>query len=119
MAKAETRWVDNLISRFAIPGVEGIGRGASRRFTIAAIQHVALIRSLTIDLELPLIAAVPLARSLLSSANDAEVHAGPWLRFSFRRADFVRHVDALIADGVEAITPTRRGRPPTKVPAAE
>ena len=113
VAGADARWVDNLISRFALPGVDGFGRGASRRLTDEGIQHIALIRSLTAELGLGLTVAVQLARNLLSGTEDAELHAGPWVRFSFRRAEFIRHINVLIADGVESITPTRRGRPPT------
>ena len=113
VAGADARWVDNLISRFALPGVDVSGRGASRRITEVGIQHIALVRSLTLDLGLALAFAVPLARTLLSSQDEAQVSAGPWVRLSFQRTEFTRHVDALIADGVESITPTRRGRPPT------
>ena len=108
----DARWIDNLISRFVLPGIEGSGRGASRRLTEIGIQHIALIWSLTRDLGLPISAAVAAAQSLLSAGADAGLRAGPWLRVTFNRDEFVRHVDALIADGVESITPTRRGRPP-------
>jgi len=111
VAGADARWVDNLISRFSLPGVETAGRGAARRLTAIGIQHVALIRSLTVDLGLALTAAVALARTLLSTSDD-DWSAGPWVSLEFRRTEFVRHIDALIADGVESITPVRRGRPP-------
>jgi hypothetical protein len=113
VAGADARWVDNLLSRFALPGVDGAGRGSSRRLTATAIQHIALVRSLTDGLGLSTSAAVSLAGSLLSGSVDADLAAGPWLRVAFRREEFLRHVDALIADGVESIAPTRRGRPPT------
>jgi hypothetical protein len=113
VAAADARWVDNLISRFSLPGIDGSGRGESRRITEVGIQHIALIRSLTVDLGLALTVAVPLAKTLLSSPDEDALPAGPWIRVAFRRAEFARHVDARIADGVESITPTRRGRPPT------
>lgn len=112
VAGADARWVDNLISRFAIPGVEGNGRGASRRLTLTAVQHIALVRSLTTSLGLPLTQAVATAQSLLASPVRAEVSVGRWLRIVFDREEFLQYVDELIADGVEAMTPTRRGRPP-------
>jgi len=112
VAGADARWVDNLISRFALPGVDGTGRGSSRRITEIGIQHIALVRSLSVELGFALSTAVPLAKTLLASSDDAELDVGPWVRLRFRRAEFKRHIDGLIADGVEAITPTRRGRPP-------
>ena len=111
VTRADARWVDNLISRFSLPGVEGAGRGASRRLTETAIQHIALISVLSADLGLPLTLAVPLAESLLSG-TESELAAGAWIRFTFKRAEFLQHIDGLIAEGVEALTPTRRGRPP-------
>ena len=118
VAGADARWVDNLISRFALPGVEGTGRGSSRRLTASALHHIALIRSLTDELGLTASAAVSVAHSLLSSADETDLAVGPWVRISFQRAEFIRHVDALIADGVESISPTRRGRPPGSRPSA-
>lgn len=114
VAEADARWVDNLISRFALPGVETAGRGAPRRLTAVGVQHIALIRSLTVDLGVALTAAVALAQALLSGAGDSQLPAGRWVQLGFRRAEFIRHVDALIGDGVESITPTRRGRPPKR-----
>ena len=79
---------------------------------MSAIQHVALIRALADDLALPLTVAVPLAKSLLANETE-ECAAGPWLRIAFDRAAFLRRVDERIAEGVEAMIPVRRGRPPT------
>jgi len=56
--------------------------------------------------------AVPTAVSLLATVDRAEISAGPWMRLLFDRERFVAYVDELLADGVEAITPTPRGRPP-------
>jgi hypothetical protein len=112
VASTDARWVDNLISRFRISGVEESGRGASRRLTLAAIREIALIRSLSNDLGIPLPNAVPIAQSLLADPELSEVPVGSWLRVAFDRNTFCAHVDSLVADGVEAITPTRRGRPP-------
>jgi hypothetical protein len=50
--------------------------------------------------------------SLLGSSPPAEVTVGPWLRVTFERDGFLQYVDELIADGVESLAPTRRGRPP-------
>ena len=111
-ASADARWVDNLISRFVISGVEGSGRGSSRRLSLSAIHEIALIRTLTADLGIPLTSAVPVAQSLLSG-KDVVVAVGPWLRIEFNRFAFLQEINELVADGVEAMTPVRRGRPPS------
>jgi hypothetical protein len=55
--------------------------------------------------------AVSVAGALLSNPNEDELAVGSWFRLSFKREEFLRHIDQLIADGVEAMAPTRRGRP--------
>jgi len=37
--------------------------------------------------------------------------AGDYVEIRFRRAAFTQRVAELIADGVESVTPARRGRP--------
>ena len=113
VASADARWVDNLISRFVVSGVDGSGRGSARRLTLAAVREIALIRTLSADLGIPLTSAVPIAQRILAS-DGAEVSVGPWLRIGFNRTEFLERVDELIADGVEVMTPTRRGRPPMR-----
>ena len=113
VASADARGVDNLISRFVVSGVDGSGRGSARRLTLAAVREIALIRTLSADLGIPLTSAVPIAQRILAS-DGAEVSVGPWLRIGFNRTEFLERVDELIADGVEAMTPTRRGRPPMR-----
>jgi len=80
---------------------------------LAAVREIALIRTLSADLGIPLTSAVPIAQRILAS-DGAEVSVGPWLRIGFNRTEFLERVDELIADGVEAMTPTRRGRPPMR-----
>ncbi len=47
----------------------------------------------------------------LLSANDGLAAAGDFLEFRFRLDAFTQRVAKLIEDGVESVTPARRGRP--------
>lgn len=109
-AVADAKWIDNLLSHFAIPGVEGGRQGSSRRVSSHGILQIALIRELTRECGLPLPRAVPLAAQLLSN-RDASAAAGDYVVIRFSRAAFEQRVADLVADGVESVTPARRGRP--------
>src|SRR3954462_12590031 len=70
VADADPKWVDNLLSRFDLPGVETGTQGVARRISAGGVLHIALIRRLVRDLALATDRAVALAVSLLS-ADDA------------------------------------------------
>lgn len=110
-AKADHKWVDNLLSHFDVPGVERARQGLSRRISADGIYHIALIRILNRDAGLSTSAAVSLAERLLSSAGHrVELAEGLDLELDVERLR--RQVDAAITEGVESLAPARRGRPP-------
>ena len=109
-ADANTKWVDNLLARFEVPGVHSDGQGSSRRISNVGVYHIALISQLAAALSLPLDAAVRLAIQLLGADPDAFV-AFRGLELHFDRAAFVASVDERIAEAVESVVPARRGRP--------
>ena len=48
----------------------------------------------------------------LLSTEDGFATAGDYVEIRFSRGAFMQRVAELIADGVESVTPARRGRPP-------
>src|ERR1044071_8241873 len=74
-ADADQKWVDNLLSRFDIPGVDSSRQGLSRRISDIGIYHIALIRALIAELEVSTARAVTLAGQLLSAPNAVSVTA--------------------------------------------
>jgi len=110
-AKADRKWVDNLLSHFDVPGVETAKQGVARRVSAHGVYHVALTRQLAEDAGMSVATALNFARQLLTTdANHAAL--GPALELRIDRQVFQRGIDELIAEGVEAIVPRRRGRPP-------
>ena len=110
-SKTDAKWVDNLLSRFHVPGVDGARQGLSRRISEEGIYHIALVWLLNRDLGISVASAVPLATRLLS-AEDGRVDFGDALELRLDGARFRSALDAAIADGVESLAPARRGRPP-------
>jgi len=109
-AVADQKWVDNLLSHYEIPGVEGGRQGSARRISANGIHQIALVRLLTQALDLSVRRAVHLAQ-LLIVANSAPVGLDSGLEIRLDLERFRLNVQALIADGVESVTPARRGRP--------
>jgi hypothetical protein len=109
-AKADHKWVDNLLSHFDVPGVQSSHQGSPRRISVDGIQHIALIRLLSIELNLSVAASVSLATRLLASPS-SELVFESGLKLSLDSERFRQGVHFLIADGVESVTPAPRGRP--------
>lgn len=114
-AGADAKWVDNLLSHFAIPGVEGSRQGLSRRITTEGVYHIALIRVLCRQGGLSLANAVTVSGQFLAVGGQGAMVFCDELQLQFDRIAFQRRIDAAIADAVECIAPARRGRPPKSV----
>jgi hypothetical protein len=111
-ADADQKWVDNLLSRFDVPGVDSSKQGLSRRISETGVYHIALIRVLTAELAVSTARAVLLAGQLLT--DPAALVVADDLELIFDRPSFERRIDARVADAVESIAPARRGRPPKR-----
>jgi hypothetical protein len=109
-AAADHKWVDNLLSHYEIPGVEGGRQGSPRRISPDGIQHIALVRLLTQEFEISVRSAVRVAKRLMV-ADSAPLALGSGLELRLDLERFRLNVQALIADGVESVMPARRGRP--------
>jgi hypothetical protein len=108
---AESRWVENLLTRFPLPGVESPGKGSSRRITNVGIYHVALVSRLVRAMGVSLEPASMLAVRLLAAPTNEPIVVFGDLELRLDRTAFVASVDALIAEAAEATLPRRRGRP--------
>jgi len=111
VASADSKWIDNLLSHFSIPGVGGGRQGAARRITAEGICHIALVRTLASEVGLSLSAATALAGRLLQ-VQGGDLPITRWVGFRFERRVFEDEIERRIAEGVECVAPARRGRPP-------
>ena len=116
-ADTDQKWVDNLLSRFDVPGVDSSKQGLSRRISDQGVYYIALIRALTLELEVSTSKAVQLAGQLFTVPGGLVVAED--LELVFDRTAFERRIDARIVEAVESIAPARRGRPPKKRPTDE
>jgi hypothetical protein len=112
-ADADAKWLDNLLSHFSLPGVEGGTPGEARRITTDGIYRIVLVRRLATELGLSVAESVRMAARILAAPASAITVASA-LELRLDLARFGREVDIAIADAVESVTPPRRGRPPLK-----
>lgn len=117
VAATDGKWVDNLLSRFSVPGVESGRQGIARRVSIVGMLHIALTRRLALELSIPVDAALALATRLLRS-TEARATLSPTLEIRLQREEFELEVEALVAEAVETNAPARRGRPPRQTPGS-
>ncbi len=109
--EADRRWVDNLLARFELPGVESVGQGAARRISNVGVYHVALTSRLVRAMGIALEPASSLAVRMLSAGAGEPIPLLEDLNLHFDRSSFIASVDARIAEAVESVVPRQRGRP--------
>jgi hypothetical protein len=107
-ADADERWVDNLLTRYDLPGVSRGRRGVSRRISQAALRQVVLVRRLAADLGLPLAMAVRVAAKAIEHGT-ARIGEIAELRVDLAALD--REIDARLAASADSVIPRPRGRP--------
>jgi hypothetical protein len=112
VADVDHKWVDNLLTRFPIPGVEHADRGTARRVSLNGVRLIALVSRLNRQLGLSVGSAVGLAQRVL--ASEGEVDLGPGIELRLDLRTFIADIDARVAEAAEVLVPVRRGRPPRR-----
>jgi len=110
-AGADAKWIDNLLSRFAIAGVVGGKQGVSRTASVDGVYRVALIRLLTHEAGIPVALAVATAPRLLASDGAATTFGSEFLQLAFDAPGFRDFIDRRLSEATESLAPARRGRP--------
>jgi len=116
-AETDVKWIDNLLSHFDIPGVEGGRQGVARKISRDGVRHIALIRRLNRDLRVPVSHAAAIATRLLAGES-ARAIVGSGLELHIDRLALDEEIDRRISEAVEASTLPRRGRPKRGVATA-
>src|SRR6185437_1351802 len=86
-ADADHKWIDNLLSHFELPGVEGGRQGVARRLSLLGICRVAMVRRLTRELGVGTAVAVSLTERLFET-DSVHVDVGPHVELRFDRRAF-------------------------------
>ena len=110
----QTRWLDNLLSRFPLPGVVRRARGAERRIRHSGIMRIELIRVLNLELGVSVQDAVRIAAMLHDSStmptSAYRLPSGVSLVVPLDAME--RRLRSRLADATESVAAVPRGRPP-------
>ena len=110
------KWLDNLLSHHAIPGVTGGRQGVSREIGADGLLAIELVRALVHEFSVPISRAATMVAQATPSADGSElVLTSPsGVRVSLSLADAEARIRAQMFDAIEATAHVRRGRPPGK-----
>jgi hypothetical protein len=108
------KWVDNLLSHHALPGVTRSRQGVQRRVSDEGLLAVELTRILTLDLGVSISRAVELTRTALGSRQGTDVRLSPGsgVTLTLHASEIEERLRQRVIDAIESVARVRRGRPP-------
>lgn len=104
------KWIDNLLSRHRIPGVEQATQGTTRRLSPAAIVRIRVVRILSEELGVPVSRAVTLAERMADSRGGITFGDGEGI-LQLDLDSTERWIARRLGDAVESAPRRTRGRP--------
>jgi hypothetical protein len=106
------KWIDNLLSHYAVPGVVGGRQGRERSISLHGILAIELVRLATQELRMPIGPAVDLVTRLLAADPFAgSVRTSSGIVIDFPIAELERQLRERLVEAVEAAPSVPRGRP--------
>jgi hypothetical protein len=108
------KWLDNLLSLAALPGIERSRQGVERRISETGLLAIELVRVLSWELGLPVRQAARVAGLAIAARTDttARVALPSGVVLLFPLVELETRLRERIIDAVEAAGRVRRGRPP-------
>lgn len=110
-AGAPKKWLDNLASQHPVPGIERMRRGVTRDFSFEAVLAVWLVRSLCVELAIPVHTATRIAAEIQASLDGSITLPGGFT-LSIDLEAAAREVRQRLLEAAESVPRVRRGRPP-------
>ena len=107
-----SKWLDNLLSRHHVEGVDQGGQGIDRRISAEALERLQIVSALTFGLGVPISSALAITQRLFESA-DHSLQLGPGLELNLARASLRNHLAAKVVEASDAMHARPRGRPPS------
>lgn len=105
-----SKWIDNILSHYLIPGVSSARQGVERGISGVAVRVLEIVRILNHELGIPLPRAVSIAIEVGRGDSRFVSRSGAEIRFSLEAID--HRLRERLIDAIEATPRMRRGRPP-------
>jgi hypothetical protein len=107
------KWLDNLLSRYALPGVERGRQGVERRINDQGLLAAEVSRILNLELGVSMQRAASIARELVQTSEAEASFATPsGMSLRFPVADIESRLRLRMSEALEATSRVPRGRPP-------
>jgi len=109
----QPKWLDNLLSHFALPGIESGGQGVERRISDDGLLAIEVTRVLADELGMALGIAAVFARALVGQASRdiARVTTASGASVTVSLQDVEQRLRRQLADALESSPRIKRGRP--------
>ena len=110
---ADTRWLDNLLSRHRLPGVSRRERGVERRIFDEGVLAIELTRILNLELGVSVADAVVIASEVLdqSAERPGEYQTPSGLVLAFPLEALRQRLRVRLGESTEFVARVPRGRP--------
>jgi hypothetical protein len=108
---ADSKWIDNLLSRHQLPGVSRERRGVERRIDDEGLIAIELIRILNLELGVSMAAAISITAAMMvpHAAGHYETPSG--LALHVPMSELEQRLLARLGDALEFVARVPRGRP--------
>jgi hypothetical protein len=107
------KWLDNLLSRHALPGVERGGQGVERRITDQGLLAAEVSRVLNLELGVSMDRAASIAREMVPASGSQATFSTPsGISLRFNVADIESRLRLRMSEVLESTSRVPRGRPP-------
>jgi len=109
---SSSQWLDNLLSRYVLPGVSRHHRGVERRINDEGLLAVELVRMLNLELGVSVENGVVIASHVLKRASPAPDFRTPsGLVLHFPLESIQQRLRSRLSEATEFVAQVRRGRP--------
>lgn len=106
------KWIDNLLSHHAMPGVTGGRQGLERAISMRGILAIEIVRLATQDLGISIGRAVGIATDLLATdPPQMSARTSSGIQIGFPIPELERRLRERLVEAVEAAPSLPRGRP--------
>jgi hypothetical protein len=109
--RVSAKWLDNVLSHHAVPGVQRTRQGVKRLLPPSALIQLEIALVLGRALAVPLGVAIPLAIRLHQTGGRIDTAGLPLITITLDLPRLISALDRRLADAVESAPSPKRGRP--------
>lgn len=112
----QVKWLDNLLSHHALPGVVRSSQGVPRRLAQDGMVAIEICRILVMDFGIPSSRAAAIATELLErkASRPLVLRLSPEITLAVDLPQLEQRLQRAVLDAIDVVPRPRRGRPPLR-----